>query len=534
MTRASPLATGLLELTFLLLGFAPGFDAIQIPAGWSDPIIIADTTVAAPPALAAVADQLHLFWLDAPVRETVLRHAVVDKLGRVLRSPADLAVNADRRFGWPVAAATNQSITVAWISRSGGVVQLMTAALDPSGAVRAPPAPAAPPGEESGRISVQASAGGVDLVWSQFDHGARRIWYARLGPDARAVIPARVLTSGDAPALVSGSTIVWWDRVGFDTYRLMQASLTGGQLTRAQPLTGTIGLTRILPVVPVRSAAALDLLIPIVERAFGTAGRLHHIRVTSDGVSPRVLLLPGRSISDLTISSSSSIVAWVEAVGRRRNSEVFAAAFGPQVRLTAPSRVSLSPSGSIRPAVSILGGQPVAAWLEVTGITRFKLLLAIPSARRARFLMGVPELDLSRPMRLLAFGMTVTASVLPYAAILGIAFGLPTTAATILAVTVFSGFGWWRRLTSRATHRLAAMLVFIIFMQIAGRSLIPGNPPPVLLITAMASTGLFGLVAARYGWLRETIRLAVGVWLILFVELVVVLFPWGAAQLSQY
>lgn len=543
------LRAAILALLVLLAPALPGFagPGPGAPQGWADPHTIAETRVAAPPALIFAGGLFHLFWLDAESGLVVVRHGAVDASGTVRIPVQRLAVGADTRFGWPVAAAAGGQIVAAWMARTGAELRLMVAVVDTRGEVINPPHPVGPPAEEAGRIAILAQGGRIHLVWSQFDHGQRRVRHLPLTPAGAAIHPARPVAPGDAPAIVPGAgSLLWWHPVGFDTYRLTMATISDDGLTAAphqmvqraaRAITGTVSLSKIVPVIPVPGAGTLDLLLPIVERAFGTAGRLYHLRVTGEGASPRRLVLGFRSVADVTVASAHGLttVAWVEAVGRKRNSEIFAAIFDPQSqRLAAESRITLSPSGSVRPAVAAGPTGWAAAWLEVAGFNQFKLSFAMSSAsRRDRILLGIPELDLFHPGRLITFSMTVLASVLPYAALFAIAFGLPAASLGLLGAAVFGSFRWWERVQTRPVLRLALLLALTLIFQLIGRALILGRPGGPALVISLSVVGVAALSLPRR-WQREPL----GFWgiagLALLLQMLAVLFPWGARILSQF
>lgn len=536
-------------LTFNAAAFA-GFLAFLVltsmaaaPAaaeGWSDPSFIAETTVAAPPALVITNDTVHLFWLDREGTGPVaLRHAILDADGRIIASPRTLAARADSRFGWPVAAVVGQQIFVVWMAREGDSVQLMTTLLRNDGTVLRPPSPVAPPAEESGRVAILSSGGAVHIAWSQFDHGERRVWYLRASPGGDIEVPPRAVAPGEAPALVPGAAVrmLWWSPMAIDTYRLVLADLVGGEASNLIPLTGTLLLPRAMPAIAVPSAGSLDVLLPVLERAFATTGRLYYVRVREGEASPRQLL-PTGSVSDVTGFSSDShaLVTWSQATGRRRNSEVLAAVFdASNSQLSPPTRITFTPAGSIRPTIATTDAWRIAAWLEVTGITRFRV--AVASTRHPRtmkILLGIPELDLYRPGQALGFAAAVLASTLPYALLFSIAFGLPALGLSFLAGAVFGSFGWWERLRARRRLRLYSFIALVAGVQVIGRVVIPGSPTAAMLLVSLFGAGLIALPATRTSWFRQELGFWVICGAVLAAQFLIVLFPWGMQQLSQY
>ena len=508
--------------------------------GWSDPVFIAETTVAAPPALVIINDMVHLFWLGREGTGPVaLRHAIVDADGRIISAPRTLAARADSRFGWPVAVAVGQQIFVAWMAREGDSVQLMTTLLRNDGTVLRPPSAVAPPAEESGRVAILSSGGAVHIAWSQFDHGERRVWYLRVSPGGDVEVPPRAVAPGEAPALVPGPVVrmLWWSPTAIDSYRLVLADLVEGESRNLLPLTGTLLLPRAMPAIAVPSAGSLDVLLPVLERAFATTGRLYHIRLRGGEASPR-RLLPTGSMADLTgfPHGGQAAVTWSQATGRRRNSEVFAGVFDPaNGQLSPPARITYTPAGSIRPSIAKGDEWRIAAWLEVTGITRFQV--AVASTRHPRMmkiLLGIPELDLYRPGQALGFAVAVVASTVPYALLFSIAFTLPALGLAFLAGAVFGSFGWWERLRARRRLRLYLFLALVAGVQAIGRVVVPGSPTAAMLLMSLVGTGVVALPATWSNWFRQDLGFWTTAGSVLVAQFLIVLFPWGIQQLSQY
>lgn len=510
---------------------------------FSDPIPVAETTVPAPPVLVGVEGAVHLFWLtrppSAPPATGEVWHAAASARGTVLVAPHRIAGGADTRLAWPAAARAGSALVVAWMAREPEVVRLQVAVLDPDGTVRRITTPA-PPAEEGGRIAVLEHRGRIHLAWSQFSAGSRRVWYARLLPDGSPDVAAQPLMDGDAPALAGGEILglLWWSPRGAGNYALAMADVEDGRLDRVEDLTGQILLVSPVPPIPLTTPDGLDVLVPTTERAFRTAGRLYLVRVRGPGVTARLPLSGSRALADVTAAPDGerATVFWVEAAGRRQNAEIFAATYeGASGRLSGVTRVTYTPPGSLRPAASTADGRPIVGWLETLDIARFRLVLATPAgARPRRFLLDTPELDLRRPGTLLAFSSSVILSVVPYAAVFASAFGLAAVALLLLAGAVLGGFGWWQALRERPAWRLLGFLAIALAIQVPARSLIPGQPGIGLLaiagaVPAVAVPAVIGLRRVVAG--MTVLAAAAGV---LLIQMLVVLFPWGVRQLTQF
>ena len=84
-----------------MTGLLPLAAVLAAALGWSDPVPIASTSAAMPPAVAVVDGRVHVFWLDrlGPTASTGdLWHAVLSSDGRVTRSPSRLRSAVDIRF----------------------------------------------------------------------------------------------------------------------------------------------------------------------------------------------------------------------------------------------------------------------------------------------------------------------------------------------------------------------------------------------------------------------------------------------------
>lgn len=512
--------------------------AAAAPLGFSDPIPIAETSIAAPPAVVRVDDAVHLFWLDrppgSPPATGELWHASATLQGRILVGPHRIEVGADTRFAWPAVVPSGARLYVAWMARSTQGVVLRVSVLGSDGRVDRTVSPAVGPAEEGGRISVLASRERVHVAWSQFDGAERRVWYARLFADGRIDRPGRPVADGEAPALAAGESLrlLWWQPGGAGTHTLYAAEL-GEDLGVPEGLTGRVLLVSPLPPIPLQvpnGFDALDVLIPTTERAFRTAGQLYLVRMRGAAITARLPLSRGRPVGDVSAAQSEAgtFVVWSEPAGRRQNSEIFGATFdSPTGQLAGVTRITYTAAGSFRPAASV-GGILVAAWLETLDIARFQLVMGATVGARARsFLLGAPELDPSRPGPAIAFAATVIVSILPYAALFSALFSLGSLAVLLIAGVVLGGF-------PRGLLRLGGFFGLVLVFQLLGRRLIPGTPSAALLAVSLVVPGAAALAFLRR-WGRENgIAYLTGTIAVLMVQMITVLFPWGVRQLSQF
>jgi hypothetical protein len=519
---------------------------------WSDPITVAETAVATPPAIAVVGDRLFLFWLDKTAGATVLRHVVLDAGGRVHGALGEVSRGVDERAGWPVAAASGDRVAVAWMGSAPGGLALFVAVLDSAGRFVRAPQQLTPAAESSGRVAIVPYAGGFAIAWSQFTDPRRRIWSVQLNREGRALRGPEAVADGDGAALSVDQRLrlLWWQPVGFDTYRLMLVEHPRLAAARSEPaagpgagspivLTGTISLPRVVPVIPLsEGSGTLWILLPIVERGFGTSGRLFQLRYDASGVSPRELAIPGVAFDVAAAEmGDETVVTWSAATGRRRNTEILGALFDRSAgRLTAEFRISYTPSGSIRPAAVSLGGAWTAAWLEISGVGRFRLVLSISGGGHpATFLLGIPELNTRRPAQMLAFSGTVIAAVLPYAGVLAVAFFLPAVVLAMLVGAVVGQFSWTALIRRRRWARFLLFLAGVLALQVAARGFILGSPGVWLLLGGMVGpAGVGAVLAARAGRLSGELAFWAMAACGIFVQMIAVLFPWGAGLLSQF
>jgi hypothetical protein len=540
-------------LAAAVLGPAGPAPAVTGPAlGWSDPIAIATTSIAVPPALAQADGRLHVFWLDragAADGTGDLWYAVLSADGRTLRSPERLRRGVDTRLAHPVAVSWGRRVVAAWMAREPTGVSVEIAVFDHEGSILTVLRPDPARREEAGRITLAASGSGtpVDAAWSTFDGGLRQVWYARVeaaGEDVPgreiAVSPAQALTTGDAPALLvdSSTRLLWWEPEGAGTFRLMVGDLGAEGLVSRRPLTGALALVAPLPVVPAVVGDEVVLLVPTIERTFATTGRLYAIRPDPTASMARRIPLLGQSrVADLTVARGSgrSVAVWSQPTGRRQNSEVYAARLVPGGGvLDTPSRITLTIPGSLKPAAEVVDGGPVVVWLEVAGFGRFSLSFASSaSPRRRAFLLDVPELDLYRPGPSLVFAALVVLSILPIALLVA---GVTLVAAAVLVAVVqmlAAPSGRAQDVLDRPPVRLGATLAVTGAIQVAARGFIPGQPHALALAARLICLGTLVVVWTSRRDPAPMLRL-----LVLFAAVlggaVVALFAWGAGQLSQF
>ena len=524
--------------------------AVAAPAsaealGWSDPIQISVSTTAATPAVAAAGDRIHVFWLDrrGPTPSTGdLWHTVLSADGRRLRQAAILRSGVDTRLAAPTAASWNGRTAVAWMSRTAEGVTVEIGILDNDGSIERILRPDPEYREEAGRIALLPSPDGIlYVVWSQFDRGRRQIWYVRVRPDEPGHSRPVPLVEGDAPALVVDPqpALFWWEGGGAGGFRLWTGVIDGGHLRDRRALTGAISLVAPLPVLPAVVDGAHVLLIPTLERAFSTSGRLYGMRLGSSETTPaRVPLLGRTRVSDVSVASDgrTAYALWSQAVGRRQNSELHGARLvaGAQGFMDTPSRLTYTIPGSLRPAGAVLGGRIAAVWLEVAGLGEFSISFGTSaSPRRHRFLLGITELDLFRPWGLLAFGALTAVSILPIALLIAAATLLPAAALLSVARMLAAPFRRMEEVLERPDVRVALLIAAAVAIQIAARGLIPGDPSTLLLVVPPLCVLL--LVLTLFGGkLAGPLGRGLVAGALVLLGVMIALFPWGAAQLSQF
>jgi len=526
-----------------------------VALGWSDPVSLAATSVAVAPTVAVTGGRLHVFWLDRSTPAAAggeLWHAVLSPDGRQVRSPSRLQGGVDTRLGFPVATAWGPGAAAAWMTRGVGGVSLEIAILDGEGSPQALLRPDPAPREEAGRIGLAAAdAGGpLHVVWSAFDRGRRQVWYARIhevgtearssgGPPFTASAP-RAVAAGDAPAIMLDPQprVLWWDTEGAGDFRLMVGDLTPEGLASQRPLTGAIALVAPLPVLPARAGEAHVVLIPTIERAFSTAGRLYGIRLDRAGRgSSRIPLLGRTRVADLSVAhgDGQAVAVWSQPTGRRQNSELYAARLSPgEDVLETPTRITFSIPGSLKPGAAVVGGHPAAVWLEVTGFGRFSLSFATSQTPRRRlFLLGIPELDLFRPGPSLLFVVLTALSVLPIALVVAAVTLIAGTILVAVAQMLAAPFRRIDDLLRRPGAKMGAVLAATGAVQVGARALIPGQPHPLALAGPLACLA----IPALWWWSRRpgsSVARLLTVPGIVLAGTMVALFAWGARQLSQF
>lgn len=532
----------------------PQPDAAAV-GNWSRPVAVATTEIEARPALAVEpGGRTHVFYLDRGAEGAVVSWAVVEPDGRIAHEPRTLG-RADPRAAWVAAAAAGreQEIVVAWVAPSGEGMRVASLRVlaDGSGTggrvlegnLQGPQA------DDAGPIALAASPAGVHAIWSQASGGRRLIWY--LGPGMASAAP---VGPGDAPALSvgpEGPVGVWWERTGFDTYRLVATGL-GGSASRSsetgglapasvRPLTGNLATSVLEPPAAVHDASGrLHVIYGTTIRGLGPAvSRLTSLQVASHAQGAPARL--GFAAASPWAAHPAAIawlrgmaVAWADQrSGRSRTPEIYAAAVEEGV--AAEHRLTYSLRSSLRPALAADGGALTVAWLEVLPGGRFELSLAT-TARPARrlFLMGIPELDIYRPGGAAAFALTALLGALPYAAMMALATALLTAAVVSVGRAVFEETRWWRWLAaSAARSALASLALALGLLSTAVGALFPfvprlGLAPAVaVLALAWAALHLRGRDEAPLGW-RLAFVLAV-----VFAAASALAFTWAAGALSQ-
>ena len=548
------LRTAVLLGVALLLGMAGTAPAAaRGPLGWSDPITIAATSVAVPPAVAVTGDRVHVFWLDrgGPTEVTGdLWHTVLSADGRPLMPPSRLRSKVDTRLAFPVAVPWGSRAAVAWMTRVSGGVLLEIALLGADGTPLTMLRAHEVPREEAGRVTLAADADGpLHVAWSQFDRGERTVWYARVespdpvaaergGPDLAVSDPVAV-TSGDAPALMLDPhpRLLWWETEGAGDFRLMIGDLSPASLTSRRPLTGAIALVAPLPVLPSHVGQTAVILVPTIERTFSTAGRVYAVNPVQAAAAPRRTPLLGRtSVADVAVTEGDGIAVavWSQPTGRRQNSEIHSARLLGEEILEPPSRVTFSIPGSLKPAVAVISGHPAAVWLEVTGFGRFSVSFATSATPRRRlFLLGVAELDVYRPGPSLLFAFLTTLSILPIALLVAAVTLIAGAILVAVGQMLAAPFSRVDDLLGRQGVKMGALLVATGLIQMATRGLIPGHPDPLALAIPLASLGIpvVWCVSRRPAGAITGLLAVSGT---VLAAILVALFSWGAGQLSQF
>ncbi len=522
---------------------------------WSRPVTIATTVVEArPPLVVDGVGRVHIFYIDRETAGGVVRWITTDLDGRILGGPRVLGA-ADLRARALAAAIDGSGIRVAWVAPAGERMRVVsmrvrdTADTTIRDAATGPVEPLAPPAEDAGPIALAPSARGAHAAWSQASGGRREIWYWHPGLVAPVSIGA-----GDAPGLSvgpAGPSIVWWQRAGFDTYRLVTAPLgaaaptppggTASDPSEPEPLTGRLATSRLQPPAVAHDAAGrLHVVFGTEQRGFGPAvGRLSLLAVGADGsVSPRRAVAPASPFAAGAVAvpwHGGVAFAWTDLrSGRSRNPEIYVGLVTDGV--LRERRLTYTLSASVLPALAPGPGAALtAAWLEVASVGRFAVQLAT-TARPVpqRFVLGIPELDLYRPGDAAAFAFTVLFGTLPYAALLTLATSLLTAAALAVGGPVFGNTRWWAWLTASGCRAgIAALTVALVGLAVVGGALFPFIPR----LPLGAATGILALI---WAWtrVRRGAPLTFGqraalVLSVVFGVSVVLAFTWVARTLSQ-
>lgn len=533
----------ILALSFIALASA----ASAAPAeeiAWSRSVIVATTGVEARPALVVDrAGRAHIFYIDRDAGRGVVRWITAGPDGRIERAPRSIGA-ADLRARAVAAAPEPPGIRVAWVAPTGEAMRVLWARLDVTSSLIQPLGPVA---EDAGPIALAPSAGGVHAVWSQASDGPREIWYR----DPRRAASAPV-GAGDAPGLSVGPTgpvAVWWQRTGFDTYRLVAARLDatvpltpGGTVApEPRPLTGSLATSRLhAPAVAHDAEARLYVVFGTEQRGFGPAvGRLSATEIDAGGlVSPRRSVASGSPFAAQATATQwrgAGVLAWTDLrSGRSRNPEIYVGLM--RAGTVREQRLTYTLSASTYPVLAPGPGQALTAvWLEVASGGRFGLNLAStarPAARR--FLLGIPELDLHRPGEAAAFAFTALFGTLPYAALLTLATALLTAAVVAIGGPVFADARWWAWLVASGDRAGIAALALALGLQatVAG-ALFPFIPrlTPGLAVGALMAVWAWTRVR-RSAPLTLAQRAAV-VLSVVFAASLVLAFAWVARTLSQ-
>ena len=480
----------------LACGFAAAAPPEPAPAdlGWSRPVSIATTAVEARPALVVDArDRIHVFVIDREAGGGIVRWITTGLDGQIVGEPRTLGA-ADLRARTLAAALDGPHIRIAWVAPSGDEMRVVSARV--SDATVIAPQTLSDPVEDAGPVSMAPSAG-AHVVWSQATAGRHSVWYKGPGQSPLEV------AQGDAPAISMDSAapwIVWWQRAGFDTYRLVAASPPSGNPS-ISTLTGNLATSRLhAPAAAHDGTGRLHVMFGTEQRGFGpVVGRLFILDVGLDGKpSPRRPVAPGSPFAAAASAApwrGMTAFAWTDLrSGRSRNPEIYV---GVDVgRVLAERRLTYSLTASAQPVlVAGPGAALTAAWLEVAPGGRFAVHLASTARPAPRhFLLGIPELDVYRPGEAAAFAVTVLIGTIPYALLITLATALLTGASAVVSRAIFGDSRAWSWLLASEVRVGVAVLALALACHEAVTALfglIPSAPTPAVL----------GVLALGWAWL---------------------------------
>lgn len=523
------------------------------PPGWSRPVALMTTGVDARPALVVEPDgRVHVFFLDRDGDRGVVRWIAVTPDGRfpggrLEGTPTDLGP-ADLRARSLAAARSGADIVVAWIAPSGEGVRAVTARI--RGGYPGAPRPIGPEAEDAGPVVIAASADNVHAVWSQTAAGGRAIWHWTPSREQGAPV-----APGDAPGLSAGRGGVWaawWQRTGFDIYRVVAARLDDpSRPAPSRPddpagppvvsLTGNLATSRLDPPAVAQDAGGhVHVLFGTEQRSFGPAvARLTRVEVDRAGrASPSRRTAAGSPYASQPAAglwNGHAVFAWTDLrSGRSRTLEIYVAVVAGEQ--TAEQRLTYTLASSTHPVLAAGPGTALsAAWLELAAGGRYTITIATtarPEARR--FVLGIPELDLSAPGSAAAFGAVAAVGALPYALFLTLAVLFITGLAVLMGRAVLDGTRAWRWLTATpARGTLASLGAAMCLQRLAATAVLPA----VVEGSGGAAAGLL-VFAAAWLWVRR--RTGLTPWQKMAMVLVAVfavsallIFPWSARTLSR-
>ncbi|MGQ0548385.1 MAG: hypothetical protein ACT4PY_01790 [Armatimonadota bacterium] len=501
--------------------------------GWSRAVSIGTTAVEARPALVVdPADRVQVFFIDREAGGGILRWVTAGLDGRIIAGPVTLG-EADLRARSVAAAVDGAGVRVVWVAPSGENMRVLSTRIGESAA--AAPLALSDAVEDAGPVSLAPSAGS-HAAWSQASAGRRSIWYQDPGQ------PPAEVAEGDAPTVAvgpAGPWIVWWQRVGFDTYRLVAASMRAG-VRSIHILTGNLATARLqAPAAAHDAAGRLYVVFGTEQRGFGPAvGRLSHLDVRPDGrPSPRRVVAPGSPFAGGATAvpwRGAAAFAWADRrSGRSRNPEIYVG-IQAGTELT-ERRLTYTLTASALPVLAAGPGSALTAgWLEVAPGGRFTLHLA--STLRPvvqRFLLDIPELDVSRPLEAAAFALTAVVGTLPYSVMVTLFTTLVTTVAMVVGRAVLADTRPWLWLAASGTRAGVATLALALACQGLATTVLP-------LIPRLPVAAAACLLVLTWGWLRlrrtealSSLQLGALVMSVVFGTSVALAFGQVARTLSQ-